>query len=91
MISIYLNDATGFEGGQARNLYFKNISSQKCYGLPVRIYISRNCSLGKVHLDNITYGNKTIAPESVNNSNVISINDANNNWSLSNLKINTLV
>ena len=90
LINIHLNDRDGTEGGQAKNLFFKNITSKTCYGLPVRISISQNCRLGQVYLDNIVFGKHTITQEDINDSSIISVLDANNNWSPSmNIKINT--
>lgn len=90
LINIYLNDRDGTEGGQAKNIFFKNITSKTCYGLPVRISISKNCRLGQVYLDNVIFGKHTITPADINNSSIISVLDANNNWSPSiNIKINT--
>lgn len=84
-------DGNGIQGGQAKNIYFSNIVSKRCYGFPVRIYVGSGCKLGMVYLDEIWHNGKRLEEEDIDNSEIITVENANASWSKKrNVKINTL-
>lgn len=84
-------DGNGIQGGQAKNVYFSGIVSKRCYGFPVRIYVGSGCKLGTVYLDGISHNGKLLEEEDIDDSDIISVENANASWSKKrNVKINTL-
>ena len=93
LVNITLRDpeGNGIQGGQAKNLYFSNIVSKRCYGFPVRIYVGSGCKLGTVYLDEILHNGRRLEEEDIDNSEIIAVENANTSWSKKrNVKINTL-
>ena len=93
LLNITLKDdyMSGTGGGQAKNIYFSNVTSKRCYGVPLRINVQAGGTLGQVFLDNIRYNGKTVEEGDINDKDILSIANVNSGWSKTrNVKINTL-